>query len=344
MSGSRPQRILIVRTTSMGDLVHTLPAVSDVAAHFPEAAIDWVAEAPFAEIPTWHPAVRQVIPVELRRWRHGWYTAEVRRAWRQYRASLRAEPYDAVVDLQGLIKSAALVAWQARGERHGLDRHSAREPLAALWYERRHAVARMQPAVHRYRTLMGLALGYEPEGEPDFGLQRLLPPQTPSARDDDSLAPLLPAQNYVTIMPSASRDRKLWPEDDWQAILQQLLGAGRVPLLLAGNDAERERAERLAAATPGARVLPRLSLRDTARVLAAAEVMVGLDSGVTHLAAALGRPTIGIYCATPVVRTPICGPATCFSLGDRGDPPSRQEVADAVEALLTDSLRAQSPG
>ncbi len=334
MSVAAPRRILIVRTSSMGDLVHTLPAVSDVASQFPGVAIDWVAEHPFAEIPAWHPAIRRVIPVALRRWRQAWWTSAVRREWRQYRQALRVDNYDAVVDLQGLIKSAALVAWQARGVRHGLDRHSAREPLAAWWYQHRHAVPRMQPAVHRYRTLMGAALGYVPSGAPDFGLQSLLPPASAAAGDDPTLAALLPSPPYAAIMPSASRDRKLWPEADWQAVLQQLVAHGCPPLLLAGNDAERARAERLAATTPGASVLPRLSLRDTARVLAQARLMVGLDSGITHLAAALGRPTIGIYCATPVARTPITGPGHCISLGDRQSPPPRDEVLGALATCL----------
>lgn len=328
-------RLLIVRTSSMGDLIHTLPAVSDVAARFPQARVDWVAEDSFAEIPTWHPAVGRVIPVALRRWRHAWWQPATLRAFGAYRRDLRQSRYDAVVDLQGLIKSAALVAAAARGPVHGLDRHSAREPLAALWYRHRHAVARMQPAVLRYRSLMGLALGYTPDGEPDFALGHLLTPPASVVLDDGSQWPG-PGDDapWAAIMPSASRDRKLWPEADWQAVLRHLLAAGVQPLLLAGNAAERERAERLCAAVAGARLLPRLSLRHTARILGRMRLMVGLDSGLTHLAAALGRPTVGIYCATPVVRTPIAGPGHCVSLGDRGQPPTLAAVLDAVDAAL----------
>lgn len=329
-------RVLIVRTSSMGDLIHTLPAITDLARHRPGVQIDWVAEDSFAEIPTWHPAVHRVIPTALRRWRNGWYQPAVWRAWTAYRRDLRREAYDAVIDLQGLIKSAALVAAQSRGPVHGLDRHSAREPVAAAFYRHRHAVARMQPAVGRYRSLVGQALGYRPEGPADFALDALKVAAAPIVLDDGSVwfdadRPVAP---YVTVMPSASRDRKLWPEADWQAVLQHLRSAGLQPLLLAGSVAERERAERLCAAVPGARVVPRLSLRHTAAVLWGARLMVGLDSGLTHLSAALGRPTVGIYCATPVVRTPISGPGHCVSLGDRGAPPSRSLVLDTIDQAL----------
>src|SRR5690606_15007848 len=141
------QRVLIVRTSSMGDLVHTLPAVSDIARHYPGVAVDWVAEEGFAEIPTWHPAVDQVIPVALRRWRKAWWSAPVRRERAAYIRQLQSRRYDAVIDSQGLIKSAALVAMRAHGPRHGLDWQSAREPLASVFYQHRHAVQPMQAAV-----------------------------------------------------------------------------------------------------------------------------------------------------------------------------------------------------
>lgn len=329
-------RVLIVRTSSMGDLIHTLPAISDLAGHFPGVQIDWVAEDSFAEIPTWHPAVHRVIPTALRRWRRQWQSPATWREWGAYRRDLRRDPYNAIIDLQGLIKSAVLVAARARGPIYGLDRHSAREPMAALWYDHRYPVARMQPAVMRYRSLMGQAMGYEPRGPADFALGTLCRTPAELGLAEAQLWPgaLSKSQPYVTIMPSASRDRKLWPEADWQAVLQHLQSLGLKAVLLAGNVAERERAERLAQTVPGSSVLPRLSLRETAAVLWGARLMVGLDSGLTHLSAALGRPTLGIYCATPVVRTPISGPGHAVSLGDRGAPPSLPEVLAAIDAAM----------
>lgn len=327
------QRVLIVRTSSMGDLVHTMPAVSDIARQFPGVAVDWVAEEGFAEIPAWHPAVDQVIPVALRRWRKAWWSAPVRRERTAYLEQLRRHRYDAVIDSQGLLKSAALVAIRARGPKHGLDWHSAREPLASLFYGRRHRVVPMQPAVTRYRELVGLSLGYRPDGPPVFALDALAGrPDAVTLADDNVYT--FPAAEYVAVMPSASRPTKLWPEADWRAVLRRIVDAGCRPLLFAGNAEEAERAGVLISGLHQARVLPRMSLVQTARVVAQARAMVGLDSGITHLAAALGTPVVGIYCATPVVRTPLTGPGYCASLGDRGQPPSLAEVVRAVDAAL----------
>lgn len=327
------QRVLIVRTSSMGDLVHTLPAVSDIARQFPGVAVDWVAEEGFAEIPAWHPAVDQVIPVALRRWRKAWWSAPVRLERGAYLARLQARRYDAVIDTQGLLKSAALVAVRAKGPRHGLDWHSAREPLASLFYGRRHRVEPMQPAVTRYRELVGLALGYRPDGPPDFALEALAgAPEAVELSDGQTYG--FPEQAYVAVMPSASRATKLWPEADWQAVLRRILEAGYRPVVFAGNAQEADMAQRLVAGLSEARVLPRMSLVQTARVVAQARAMVGLDSGITHLAAALGTPVVGIYCATPVIRTPLTGLGYCASLGDRGQPPGLSEVLRAVDAAL----------
>ncbi len=329
----------------MGDLIHTLPAVSDIASHFPGVAVDWVAEEGFAEIPAWHPAVDRVIPVAMRRWRKAWFSPAVRRERAAYIRQLQERTYDAVIDSQGLLKSAALVALRARGPRHGLDWHSAREPAASLFYQHRHRVEPMQPAVFRYRTLAGLALGYAPENPPDFSLGVLDGAPDPVTLDDGSVWPgPRGAGNYAAIMPSASRDTKLWPENHWQAVLRQLDAQGCAPLVFAGNQEERARAARITEGIASARVLPRMALVQTARVVAGARIMVGLDSGITHLAAALGRPTVGIYCATPVVRTPLTGPAYCASLGDRGQPPSLDEVQRCVAEALDAPARDAGAG
>lgn len=338
-------QILIVRTSSMGDLIHTLPAVSDIARRFPDAIIDWVVEEGFAEIPTWHHAVHEVIPVALRRWRKAWWSNSVQRERAAFVRKLREREYDAVIDSQGLIKSALLVAARARGPVHGLDWSSAREPLASLFYGHRHRVRPMQPAVRRYRKLFGLSLGYRFDSEPDFALHHLLnkPPEPVALpggevwRPDD--AP------YAAVMPSASRPAKLWPEADWRAVLQRLHEAGRAPIMFAGNAEERARALELAQGVPSARVLPRMPLLQSARVVARAQLMVGLDSGLTHLSAAVGRPTVGIYCATPVVRTPLTGSGFCASLGDRAQPPSLADVLSAVDQALcgdADRLRKRT--
>jgi len=297
--------------------VHTLPAISDIARHAPDARIDWVAEENFQEIPAWHPAITQVIPVAHRRWRKAW------RASRQERAALRqrlsGKVYDMVLDMQGLMKSVWIVR-QTRGQRHGLDWRSAREPLASLFYDVRHHVGFWQPAVQRQRLLAASAFGYAVDGTPDFGLEHF-------TRD-------VTVGDYAMIMPSASRDDKLWSAQNWQAVFDRLRAHGLRMHLLAGNAAETARAQTLAGTRNDIAILPRMTLSDTARMMARARLMIGLDSGLTHLSAGLGRPTIAIYKASTPVRTPLQGVAYTASLGERGHAPSAQMVLDAVEQAL----------
>lgn len=319
------KRILIVRTSSLGDLVHMLPAISDIARHVPGASIDWIVEEGFAEVPSWHRAVREVIPIAHRRWRKSWWAPQTRAERAELRRNLDARRYDIVLDMQALMKSVWLVR-QTHGERHGLDRRSAREPLASFFYDVRHSVEFWQPAVVRQRKLAASVFGYEYEGEPDFGLDRF----TAHAQIEPS----------AVIMPSASRDDKLWPTESWHKVFDRLQQRGLHLRLLAGNEREADRARQLVAGRDGAEVLPRMSLESVARVLASARIMVGLDSGLTHLSAGLGRPTIGIYKASTPVRTPLQGASYTASLGERGSEPSAETVLSAIEqALAFDSER-----
>jgi heptosyltransferase-1 len=317
-------KILIVRTSSLGDLVHMLPAISDIANHVPGAQIDWLVEDSFARIPEWHPAVNQVLQVAHRRWRQAWWSKQVRRERHAFETDLRSRQYDVVLDMQALLKSVWWVR-MASGVKHGLDWRSAREPLTTLFYDVRHRVEFWQPAVTRQRLLAASAFGYAVQGEPDFGLQEF---ESQAQATRGQISP------YAMIMPSASRDDKLWPAPDWQAVFDLLTERGLQLKLLAGNEAEGERAQALLQGRLHAEVLPRGSLTETAHHLAAATLMVGLDSGLTHLSAALGRPTVGIYKASTPVRTPLVSAAFTASLGDRGQPPSGQAVLAAIEQAL----------
>ncbi len=296
-----------------------LPAISDIHRHVPDAQIDWVVEENFAEIPAWHPAVHEVIVISHRRWRKNWLSRASFAERRAFARNLRKRDYDIVLDMQGLMKSAWVVR-QAKGRRHGLDWASARESLASLFYHERHTVKFWQPAVQRQRLLASASLGYTFSGEPDFGLQRFT---------DNTLI-----QDYAVIMPSASRDDKLWPEQDWLAVFDILKQAGLGLKLLAGNEKESARAQALIRDFDNAEVLPRMGLTEIAKLLAACKIMVGLDSGLTHLAAALGRPTIGIYSASTPVRTPLEGAGFTASLGDRGVPPTRDMVVSKLKQAL----------
>ncbi|MCC2596124.1 lipopolysaccharide heptosyltransferase I [Pusillimonas sp. MFBS29] len=325
------KKILIVRTSSLGDLVHMLPAISDIARHVPGARIDWIVEEGFAEIPAWHPAVNEVIPVAHRRWRKHWWSPQVRAERAALRKNLDARRYDIVLDMQALMKSVWLVR-QTHGTRHGLDRKSAREPLASFFYDVKHTVNFWQPAVTRQRELAAAAFGYTYQGPPDFGLE--------------SITNGVEIEPYAVIMPSASRDDKLWPETAWQKVFARLHEHNLDLKLLSGNPTETERARKLVDGNARAQVLPRMSLTNVAGVLAGARIMVGLDSGLTHLSAGLGRPTIGLYKASTPVRTPLEGPAYTASLGERGSEPSAETVLSAIDQALDfdDSAHAELTG
>jgi lipopolysaccharide heptosyltransferase I len=313
-------RLLIVKTSSMGDVVHALPVVADIRQRHPDAVVDWLVEAPFAAIPQLHPGVRRVLPMAWRKWRSRLFKAATWQAMRTLRDELVSQRYELVLDLQGLLKSA-LWARQAGAPVAGYDRGSIREPLAAWVYQRTAAVDRNQHAVQRCRQLAAAHLGYGvPTGAPDFGL---VVPEGGWA----------PRADYAVLIPNASRPEKLWPERHWVAVGRRLRERGWTPVVLWGRPDEQTLAERIAAGCEGD-VPPFLKVGEMAAVLAGARQVVGLDTGFTHLAAALGRPTVGIYCDHEPGLAGITGPGPVASIGGKGQLPSRADVMALLEAQL----------
>ncbi|MHB8347850.1 MAG: lipopolysaccharide heptosyltransferase I [Acidiferrobacterales bacterium] len=279
-------RILIVKTSSMGDVLHALPALTDATRALPNARFDWLVEEAFAEIPAWHPAVDTVIPVALRRWRHRILAPSHAAQWRHALHALRARRYDRIIDAQGLLKSAVLAAC-AHGPHHGLGFTSAREPLAALFYRYRHTVSRGSHAVMRLRSLFALSLGYAPpRDEIDYGISRTLL----TFRHTDVA--------YVVFLHGTAWPTKQWPERYWSSLAGMVNDAGLRVLLPAGNREETDRAHRIAATAENAEVLPPMTLTQLAGVLAGAQGVVGVDTGLAHCAAALSVPAVTIYGAT----------------------------------------------
>lgn len=301
--------ILFVKTSSLGDVVHNCPAVSDVARQLPGAEIDWIVEESFAGLAALHAAVRRVIPIAVRRWRNRLWQPAAWAEMRAFRRALAARRYDAVIDTQSLLKSA-LVAACAQGERHGLDRSSAREPLAARFYDVVHEVPRNLHAVERNRRLAAASLGFAPGGPVDYGL-RLERAAQPSS---------------VVLLTMTSRADKLWPEERWSELARAL---GMPVVLPWGSAEEKSRAERIAAAA-GAQVPPRMALEDLGRLFAGARVVIGLDTGLTHFAAALGVPTVGIYCGSDPALTGIYGAPRAKNVGTAGSPPSVDAVLKSL--------------
>jgi heptosyltransferase-1 len=308
------RRILLVKTSSLGDVVHNLPVATDLRTHFPEAEIDWAVEAGLVELPALHPAVSQVIGVEPRRWRRSPLSPSTWQAIRDLRALLPQRADHAVIDTQGLVKSA-LIARLAPGMRYGLDWASAREPLG-LFYNRTFKVSWKLHAVERNRQLAAQALGYSCGTPAQYGL---VAPQ-PALDPPEWMLPLL-STPYAVLLHGTSARTKLWPEHQWIKLGDHAYHKGLVPVLLWGTDEERSRSERLAKVLKHAVVAPRLSLRQIASLLGGAKAVFGVDTGLTHLAAALGKPTIGIYCATDPAATGLYGSAHAVNVGATEQPP-----------------------
>ena len=315
-------RILIVKTSSLGDVIHNLPVVSDIRRHFPDAVVDWCVEDSFAAIPRLHPGVGKIIPVAVRRWRKNLLKAATWRDISEFRRGLQANPYDAVVDTQGLLKSA-LMASQANGPALGYDASSAREPTASKLYDRKFSVSRDLHAVVRNRQLAAAALGYTADGEPDYGIEA---------------APAgfawLPHRPYIVFLTATSRDDKLWPEANWLALGRQLNAQGISAVLPGGSPVERERASRLAAGIPGAVAAPAMSIPDLASLLAGGRAAVGVDTGLTHLAVALKVPTVALYTATDPGLTGVLGVGFHRNLGGKDQIPTPAAVLAELQLAL----------
>jgi len=317
-------RILFIKTSSLGDIVHNCPAVSDVARRVPGAVIDWVVEEPFAEVAALHAAVRRVIPVAVRQWRSRPFAPATWSGFAAFRAALRAEDYDAVIDSQGLIKSA-LIAALARGRRHGLDRASAREAFASRFYDVTHAVPHGLHAVDRNRRLAAAALGYGADGDCDYGLR--------VAGVAPAVAGMRAADRYALLLTMTSRDDKLWPEESWRSLGAWLERRGLRCLLAWGTVEERRRCQRIATAMEGAVVLPRMSLVELARLARGAQSVVGVDTGLAHLAAALDVPVVGLYGGSDPALTGLHGNGRVRNLGNARARPALGEVQAALEEL-----------
>ncbi|MDD5058977.1 MAG: lipopolysaccharide heptosyltransferase I [Sideroxydans sp.] len=311
-------KIVLIKTSSLGDVLHNLPVVTDICKHIPDARIDWVVEESFAALPALHPKVLHVIPVAIRRWRKSWWAA--RSEIQGFRQELRERRYDFALDTQGLLKSA-LITHFAHTKRCGYDWNSAREPLASLFYDHTYSVHKDQHAVERNRQLAAAALGYTALGAPDYGI-----------RTPEIALPWLPHSSYVVLLHATSRDDKLWDEQNWIALGKHLHQTGLNAVLPWGSAQEKTRSERLCAAIPDAVCTPRLNLNEAAALLGKARAVVGVDTGLSHLAAALAVPTVGIYTATDPGLTGLYAGARAVNLGGKSTPPS----LDAVIVKLTE--------
>lgn len=326
------KRLLIVKTSSMGDVIHMLPAITDMKRASPELEIDWVVEESFAHIPAWHPSVNKVIPVAVRRWRKNLFSASTWQQIRSFRKQIRQTPYDLVIDSQGLFKSAVLSSW-AQKHVAGMDKQSAREGIASWFYQDKFSVPRGQHAVPRNRQLAAQVLGYNLQDMPlDYGLGSS---ELIAAANLELNLP----ERFVIFLHAASTPDKEWPVKQWISLGEEMNRRGLNVLLPWGDEREKGNAQSIADGLNQAVVLPKLGLNDLATIITKAEVLVGEDSGLSHMAAALDRPIVALYLVTDPVLTGVMGSETggesrVINLRVTGEDQDVGKVIDVLDGWL----------
>jgi heptosyltransferase-1 len=322
--------ILLVRVSSLGDVLHNMPIVADIRRHFPEANIDWVVEEGYVSLVRLNPGVRHIIPFALRRWRKHLGDKAVRGEIGQFFRRLREVEYDYVFDTQGLLKTGVIMgAARIRkgGKKVGLangSEGSGYEGISRIFHTQSIPLDPRTHAVARGRLVVAAALGYHVDTPADFGL--------PEVEPDAPRPAWLPAEPYAVFFHGTARDAKKWAPANWIALGNAL---APMPVLLPwGSPKEQAEAEALAAGMPNARVLPKLPMADAVMLARRAALAVGVDTGLTHIAAAFSRPVVEIYCDSPRWKTEGNWSPKIVNLGDRGSPPSVDEVVAAAKSLL----------
>jgi heptosyltransferase-1 len=312
--------ILFIKTSSMGDVLHHMPAVTDARRRFPHAQITWVVDEHYAPLARLHPGANEIVPIAVRRWRKRLHAPSTWGEIREAARKLRARTYDKIIDTQGLVRTALLTKL-VRGESHGYDAASIREPFASRFYDVRHPVSWDLHVIARNRTLTGRALGYAPDGAPDYGFDR-------------GRFRAAPGSPYAIIFHATAKQTKEWPEERWREVGKALAARGLEVVLPWGNAAERARSERLAAAIPNARVPDLKPIMDVASLIAGARMVVGVDTGFLHIAAALGVPVVAVFTIVKSHTAIPMGPGRVEMMGAENGLPEVRDVLAAIERTI----------
>ncbi|HLR17070.1 MAG TPA: lipopolysaccharide heptosyltransferase I [Alcanivoracaceae bacterium] len=343
-------KILLIKMSSLGDILHTFPALTEALHYYPDLQVDWVVEGAFLDVVKYHPAVRHAIPANIRAWRKRPLHTLASGTWKQFKQQIKAERYDCIIDAQGLLKSAA-VTRMGQGPKWGFDRTSAREPLSAKVLDRPVTIPWQQHAIERYRSLFAAALNYSRrEGPLDYGLT--------AHRTSTSSPP------KILLCHGTTWANKHWPETYWRELAERLTARGWQVDFPHGNDEEQARAERLASGLPLATVLPRMTLTNVfTYLLDTVSASVAGDTGLAHLAAAAGVPGVMIFGPTDPYYSGVPSPqvvnlgadyhcAPCMSRecqyerkGEAVWPPCMEKVQpEQIELVLMRQIQLESEG
>ncbi len=326
-SKNRPSMadILFIKTSSLGDVVHHMPAITDARRHLPAARLAWVVEEDYAPLVRLHPGVDDVIAVATRRWRRNLFAPATWREIARFRRALRARSFDVAIDTQGLLRTA-LIAGAVRGIRHGYDCASIREPLASRFYDVRHYVERRAHAIPRNRALCGLALGYEAKHPLDYGLDRA------------AIAGAAAGRPYAVLLHATAKPGKLWADEHWATVARGVRDRGFDVVLPWGTALERTRGEAIAVAAgieQDRRHVPdRRPLDAVAALIAGAWFAVGVDTGLVHLAAALGVPLVAIFINSEPGLTGPMGGGPIAVVGGKSASPDPAEVLQGLDRVI----------
>ena len=345
-------KILVVKLSSLGDIIHLFPAISDLHRHLPDAKIHWLVEPAFAEVVGWHSAIDKIITVPVRAYKKTWWKIPVLLS--KLRKQLRAENYDVVLDAQGLLKSA-LLARLAGNTVFGFSADSAREPLAARFYQKVAKIPDRLHVIEKNRQLVSSVFAVDISQDIDYGLNEIR--QMWLQADISYTLKDITDQPYIVLLHGTTWNSKYWPETSWTELIHLLVRQGWCCLLPWGNEVERQRALRLkAAGGKNVQVLPKLSLTELMKVLLHARAFISVETGIGHLAAVLDilgimlhGPTspsysgiLGKNChhVTSGLTCSPCFKRNCPILNEAGLPPCQQVItAQAIfrqyQALLT---------
>lgn len=287
------KRILVIKTSSMGDVIHTFYALTDALKVYPNLEVDWVVEESFAQLPILHPAVKRVFPIAIRRWRKSLFKTLLKGEIKHIKQQIKTQKYECIIDAQGLLKSAWLTRWNKAGV-YGYDKASIKEPVASFFYDHTITVSKSLHAVERIRTLFANTLNYALPKE--TGTCTLSIPKAVMEIVQKS-CPTIP-ENSIMLIHGTTWASKHVPEVWWEGLIARLNEAGKTVVLPWSNHIEKERASRLALKARHSIVLPKLNLMQFSAVLIRMQSVVAVDTGPAHLAAALGVKTVGLYGAT----------------------------------------------
>jgi len=342
-------KFLLVKLSSLGDVLHNLPIVWDIRRQYPQAQIDWVVEEAYVDLlkplqtTSTFKGIDCIIPIGLRRWKRNFFSLHNWQELFQFIRTLKTEKYDEIVDSQGLIKSALVARLAGKtlsGKVTGLanaTEYSGYEPLARTFYDESVQVPKQCHAVDRSRYVLSSAMRTPLINRsipiafyPPHFIEQLTKPLDQAAQSNlnDLKKP------YVLCFHSTAREKKKWSQESWIAVGQYLIKKGLTPIYPWGNWPEKKVSQEISTDVEGSIVPPAYSIHDYFQIISQASLSIGVDTGLTHLSAVLNRPTVEIYCDSPAWKTEGYWSQKIINLGDIGKPPSAQSVLQAIDQLI----------